>query len=183
MAETKFNTKRVRFSYPHLFQKDQNDKYSVQLLIPKTDDVTMGKLKAACKQVYLDHKTDVFKGLEFDEVNKPYHDGDGRKPKGGAYGPEAKGMWVVNASTNSKISIVDRERNKVIDEDTIYPGVYGRANITVATYNMNGNKGIKCYLNGVMTYAYGERIGNVFNADDFDDGYEDPDNEEEDDIL
>lgn len=180
MAETRFNTRRVRFSYPHLFQKDQNGKYSLQVLIPKDDDNTVTKMKEACKQIYQDNKGGIFKGLNFDEVAMPYHDGDGRKPKGGAYGPECKGNYVVNAKTSMRVPVVGPDNTPVMDEAMVYPGVYGRVNIAFSAYNNNGNRGINCYLNGVKTYGNGERIGNAFNPDEFNDDYDDSEFEDDD---
>lgn len=173
MADTKFNTGKVRISYPHLFERDQNEKFSLVALIPKTDKATIDKLKAACKLVYTEHKDNIFKGLDYDEVAKPYHDGDGRKPRGGAYGDECKGMIVISAKSKSKVPVVDRNRTPVVDESEVYPGTWGRVNISLGAYNNSGNRGICCFLNGVLTYATGDRFGSTFNASEFDDGYED----------
>lgn len=178
-----FNTRKVRFSYPHLFEKDKNDRYSLEVLIPKTDKETMEKIVTACKAVYEEHRTDIFKGMEWSQVNKPYHDGDGTKPRGGSYGPEAKGHYVMSTNTTQKVKVVDINRQIVQDEEKIYPGVYGRVNINFSAYNVNGSKGIKCYLNGVQTYGYGDRIGNYFDSETgFDDGFEDDDLPVDDDL-
>jgi hypothetical protein len=173
MADYKFNTRKVRISYPHLFQKDQNDKYSMVALIPKEDTATYQKIMDACKAIYKENKDSTFKGLQFDEIQIPIHDGDGRKPKGGAYGAECKGMWVMSAKTTSKPVIVDAYNTPVTSQEEIYPGVWGRINVGFGAYNNAGNRGITCYLNGVKTYNTGERIGNAFNAAEFEDDYDD----------
>lgn len=50
MAKTQITTGRVRFSYVNAFhpRADQNgvEKYSVMLLIPKSDTATLAKMKA-----------------------------------------------------------------------------------------------------------------------------------------
>lgn len=175
MAELKFNTRKVRLSYPHVFEKDTNGKYSLVALIPKEDKVTYDKVMAACKAIYEDQKNSVLKGLNFDEIQLPIHDGDGRKPKGGAYGPECKGMWVLSAKTKSRPVVVDAYNAPVVSEEEVYPGVWGRVALGFGPYDNNGNRGITCYLNGVKTYNTGERFGSTFNAKDFEDDYDDSD--------
>ena len=53
MAKTQITTGRVRFSYVNAFhpRADQNgvEKYSVMLLIPKSDTATLAKMKAAAQ--------------------------------------------------------------------------------------------------------------------------------------
>lgn len=183
MAETKMNTGKVRLSYPHLFAKDQNEKYSLVALIPKTDTVTVQKMVDICKSLYMEHKNDLFKGLLFEEVAVPYHDGDGRKPKGGEYGPECKGHYVLSAKSKSKPLVIGRDKLPITDEDEVYPGTWARVSIGFGVYNNSGNRGITCFLNGVKSYATGERFGTTFTADGFDDGYDDSDLMEDEDEI
>lgn len=173
MADLKFNSRKVRISYPHLFEKDTNGKYSLVALIPKADTVTYEKIMAACKEIYEEQKKSLFKGMLFEEVQLPIHDGDGRKPKGGSYGPECEGMWVLSSKTKTKPVVVDAYNTPVTSEEEVYPGVWGRVAIGFGPYDNNGNKGITCYLNGVKTYNTGERFGSTFKADDFADDYDD----------
>ena len=179
----KVTTKKIRMSYPHIWEKDQNEKYSMTVLVPKSDKDTVDKIMAAVKGVYDENKNGALKGLLFDEVAKPYHDGDGRKPKGGAYGDECKGCYVINAKSNNPVPVVERDpKVTCTDESHIYPGCYGRVNLGFYAYNSNGNRGIGAFLNGIQTYNYGDRIGNNFNAEEFADGYEDPDENIDDEI-
>ena len=184
-----FNTGKVRFSYPHLdkpsaMAEGQTAKYGMVVLIPKTDKETYSKIMKACKQLFEENKNTTFKGFEFSEVALPIHDGDGRKPKGGAYGDECKGQWVLSTSSKNRPGVVDGTRNAVpVDEipQKAYAGCYGRVRIALAAYNVSGGKGINCYLNGVQTYGYGEAFsGGHFEANDFDDGYTDDGDGDED---
>jgi hypothetical protein len=43
--------------------------------------------------------------------------------------------------------------------------------------------GDDCYLNGLKTYSKGDRFGNSFSAESFDDGYNDADLMEDDDEI
>jgi hypothetical protein len=183
---TKFNTGKVRFSYPNVFKprasaEGAEPKYSMTALLPKSDKATLDKLSAACKEIYEENKGkgQAFYNLNYDEVQKPFHDGDGRKPKGGAYGDECKGCIVLNMSSKNKPIVVDGQRNPVTDELSVYPGCYGRVNVGLYVYNVSGNKGIACGLNGVQTFGYGQAIGGGCSAGDFDDGFSDDAADEE----
>ena len=176
---TQFNTGKIRLSYPNLFQpraaaEGQTPKYGMCILIPKTDKATKAKIDAAIHEVFEENKNTLFKGLLESEVQVPIHDGDGRKPKGGAYGEECKGHWVLNASAKNKPGIVDGERNPVTDPTKVWPGEFGRAAINFYAYDTAGNKGIACGLNGVQVLGYGDPIdGRIAAEDAFNDGFED----------
>lgn len=181
----RFNTKKVRFSYPHI-SKPQGEgdeaRYSLTVLIPKTDKETLKAITDAAKEVFEENKTSAFKGLNYDEVMKPWHDGDGRKPKGGAYGDECKGQIVLNTKSKNKVPCFNRDRQPLADETQVYAGCYGRVSVGLYAYDTKGNKGIGAALNGIMTFNYGDPLGNAFSASEFDDGYEDPDDNLDDDL-
>lgn len=182
---TQMNTRKVRFSYPNVFNpraagEGQDPKYSMTALIPKTDSATKAAIEARMREVYEGAKHTHFKGLTYDEVQKPIHDGDGRKPKGGAYGEECKGQWVLSTSTKNKPGVVGPDRGPdgkyvaCTDATKVYAGCYGRVTVNFYPYNVSGNKGIAAGLNAVLTYGYGDPIdGRVRAEDAFDDGYED----------
>lgn len=176
---TQFNTGRIRFSYPNVFtpraaSAGQDAKYSMCVLIPKTDKATKAKIDAAIREVYDENKSTKFKGLLFEEIQTPLHDGDGRKPKGGAYGEECKGHWVLNASSKNKPGVVDGDRRPVTDPTKIWAGEYGRVAVNFYAYEVSGNKGVACGLNGVQCLGYGDPIdGRIAAEDAFNDGFED----------
>lgn len=176
---TQFNTGKIRLSYPNLFtpraaSEGQPAKYSLCVLIPKTDKATKQKIDDAIREVYEENKNTIFKGLHFEEVQTPIHDGDGRKPKGGAYGEECKGMWVLNTSSKNKPGVVDGERVAVTDQTKVWAGEYGRVAVNLYAYEVSGNKGIACGLNGVQVLGYGDPIdGRIAAEDAFNDGFKD----------
>ena len=176
---TQFNTGKARLSYPNLFTaraaaEGQTPKYSACALIPKTDKATKAKIDAAIREIYEENKNTKFKGLLFEEVQIPLHDGDGRKPKGGAYGEECKGHWVLNTSAKNKPGVVDGDRKAVTDSAKVWAGEYARFAINFYAYDTAGNKGIACGLNGVQILGYGDPIdGRIAAEDAFNDGFED----------
>ena len=189
---TQMNTGKIRFSYPNVFTPraaaaGQAEKYSVTALIPKSDKATKQKIDAIIREIYEEKKNSTFKGLLLEEIQTPMHDGDGRKPKGGAYGEECKGCWVLSTGSKNKPGVVGPERGAdgkyapCTDQTKVYAGCFGRLAINFYAYDVSGNKGIACGLNGVCTLGYGDPIdGRVRAEDAFNDGFEDEYEDDED---
>ena len=90
---TKVITGKVRFSYVSIFEpKESNDggdpKYSVTLLIPKSDTETLNKIKEAMADARENFcKRNGATALP-QKPNHTLHDGDGTRDSGDPYGPE-----------------------------------------------------------------------------------------------
>lgn len=175
---TKVVTGKVRFSYvtldkPRASEEGAEPKYSVVLLIPKSDTATLKLIKdaiAAAAKAFRDRNGEA--SLPANPL-LPLHDGDGPKPNGGDYGEECKGCYVMNASSKVKPIMRDEFNEEVLDPNEIYSGCYGRAIINFYGYN-NRRKGIGCGLLGVQKKHDGEPLGGIrASADDFNDGYTD----------
>lgn len=176
---TKVVTGKVRLSFCQLFEPKSvggnTPKYSVTLLIPKTDTYTISKIRAAIQEA-----ADKFRqkngaaSLPAKPID-PLHDGDGVKPSTGEpYGPECKGMWVMatSCSESQKPIVVDVFQNPITDPGEVYSGCYGRASINFYGYS-NQKKGVGAGLLAVMKLCDGEPFGTVGSADDFNDGWVD----------
>lgn len=182
---TQITTGRVRFSYVNAFtpraaQEGAQPKYSVTLLIPKTDKNTIAKIKAAieaAKTAYLQKHS----GKKLPSALKTtLHDGDGERPNGGEFGPECKGHYVMTCSSNNKPVIVYADKAPITEASELYSGCYGRAIVNFYVYDTNGNKGVSAGLNGIMKLSDGEPLsGGVVTDSDWDDDFED----EDDDLL
>lgn len=173
---TKIVTGKVRFSFCNIWEakagQDGGDpKYSVMLLIPKSDTQTLGKIKAAMAEAREKFcEKNGASALPANPIN-PLHDGDGVKPNSGEpYGPECKGCYVINASSKQKPVIVDAFRNEITNPTEVYSGCYGRASINFYGYN-NKKKGIGAGLLSIQKLSDGEPFGTVGSADDFDDDF------------
>jgi len=189
-GKTQITTGKVRFSYCHIFEprtlEGSDPKYSVTLLIKKTDDFTVKKIRAAVQAAQTAY-TDRNPGKKAPTKNT-IHDGDGVRESGEEFGPECKGCYVITASTKTKPIIVDADKNLITDPAEIYSGCYGRAIINAFAYDTHGNKGITFALNGVMKLSDGDPLGGSrATADDFDDDWRDEDDfapfDTEDDLL
>lgn len=176
---TKVVTGKVRFSFCNIWEAKEpqgggDPKYSVTLLIPKTDTVTVNKIKAAMQEARENFCKRNGANAIPAKFNHTMHDGDGLRDSGEAYGPECKGCYVITVSSKQKPVIVDSFRNEITDPGEVYSGCYGRASINFYGYNRNGKKGISAGLLSVQKLHDGEPFGTVGSADDFDDDYRDP---------
>ena len=141
-------------------------KYSVSLIIPKSDTKTIEKIQAAIQAAYEDGQGKLKgngKSVPARSVLKtPLRDGDAERPDDEAYADS----YFVNANSGTAPGIVDADRNPIIDRSEVYSGVYGRASINFYAFNSNGNKGIACGLNNLQKIRDGEPLGGKTRAED-----------------
>lgn len=155
-------------------------KYSVSLIIPKSDKATIAKIKAAIQAAYKEGEAKL-KGSgrsvpPLAALKTPLRDGDAERPDDPAYA----NAYFVNANSTTAPGIVDADRQEIIDRSEVYSGVYGRASINFYAFNSNGNKGIACGLNNLQKIRDGEPLGGKSRAEDdfaedYEDGYTDED--------
>lgn len=158
MATTKVITGKVRFSYLHVFEPQaaegsDNKKYSASLIIPKSDTKTIAKIQAAIDLAIEEGKAKLGPKIP-KNLKTPLRDGDKDKDD-----EVYEGCMFVNANSNNKPGIVDENLDKIMSQDEIYSGCYGRAAINFYAYNVNGSKGIACGLNNLQKLEDGERLG------------------------
>ena len=165
-------TGKVRFSYVQVFEPKAinggEEKYSVTLLIPKSDVDTYQRITAEINKCLQENVASTFKGVMPANPNLPLYDGDGLRQSGEAFGPECRGHWVISAKSNSAPEVVDANCNPIISRSEFYSGCYGRASIRFYAYNQNGNKGIGCGLGNVQKLEDGQPLdGRTTAAEDF----------------
>lgn len=134
-------------------------KYSVSLIIPKSDTKTIEKIQAAIQAAY-DEGQDKLKGNgksvpALSVLKTPLRDGDAERPDDEAYADS----YFINANSGTAPGIVDADRQPILDRSEVYSGVYGRASINFYAFNSNGNKGIACGLNTLQKIKDGEPLG------------------------
>ena len=169
---------KTRWSYANVWQAKSinggTPKYSVSLIIPKSDTKTVTAVKNAIQAAY-DEGQSKLKGNSksvpaLTAIKTPLRDGDAERPDDEAY----KDSYFINANSATAPGIVDAARNPIIEHSEIYSGVYGRASINFYAFNSNGNKGIACGLNNLQKISDGEPLGGKTRAeDDFADEDED----------
>ena len=143
-------------------------KYSVSLIIPKSDTETLAKVKAAIEAAYRDGESRL-RGNGKDvpplaSLKTPLRDGDLERPTDENYA----NSYFINANSRSEPGIVNENRQPILDKNEVYSGVYGRASITFYAFNVNGSRGIACSLNNLQKLADGPSLGGKSSAaDDF----------------
>lgn len=162
----------TRWSYANVWDpKSINGgapKYSVSLIIPKSDTATLDRIRAAIQAAYEEGESKL-KGNgksvpPLSAIKTPLRDGDIERPDDEAYA----NSFFINANSSNAPGIVDADRQEIIDRSEVYSGVYGRASINLYAFNSNGNKGIACGLNNLQKIRDGEPLGGKSTAaDDF----------------
>lgn len=165
-------TGKVRFSYANVFEPREtpngDEKYSVTVLIPKTDTDTYQRIMTEINKCLQENLSTTFKGVMPANPRLPIYDGDGLRESGEPFGAECKGHWVLPAKSNNAPEIVDATCNPIISKNEFYSGCYGRVSIRFYAYNQNGNKGIGCGLGNVQKLEDGQFLdGRTTAAEDF----------------
>lgn len=156
----------TRWSYANVWDPKSinggTPKYSVSLIIPKSDTVTVAKINAAIEAAYEEGQSKL-KGNgksapALSIIKTPLRDGDLERPDDNSY--------FINANSAAAPGIVDADRNPIMERSEVYSGVYGRASINLYAFNSNGNKGIACGLNNLQKVRDGEPLGGKTRAED-----------------
>jgi len=162
---TKVVTGKVRFSYANIWEPKSinggDEKYSVSLIIPKSDAKTITEIKAAIEQAKQDGKGK-FGGKVPASLKLPLRDGNVDRADDEAY----KDSYFINANSKDRPGIVDKNVKPILDQNELYSGCYGRASITFYAFNQNGNKGIACGLQNLQKLAEGEPLSGRSRAED-----------------
>ena len=160
----------TRFSYANIWDPKSinggKPKFSVSLIIPKDDTVTVNKIKAAIEAAYQEGQSKLKGNAKIvpalSTIKNPLRDGDIERPDDPAY----QNAYFINANSDTAPGVVDKNLNPIIDRSEIYSGVYGRASINLYAFNSNGNRGIACGLNNVQKIRDGEPLGGKSRAED-----------------
>ena len=139
----------TRWSYANVWEPKSinggTPKYSVSLIIPKSDTKTIAKIEAAIEAAYKEGEAKL-KGNgksvpALSVIKTPLRDGDMERPDDPAYA------------------------NPILTRSEVYSGVYGRASISFYAFNSSGNKGIACGLNNLQKIRDGEPLGGKASAE------------------
>lgn len=152
-------TGKVRFSYLHAFEPSSmveggDKKYSVSLIIPKSDKVTLAKIEKAVALAIEEGKSK-FGGSIPKNLKMPLRDGDEEREDDENYA----GCMFLNANSTNKPGLVDKDINPILDREDLYSGCFGRASINFYAYNASGSKGIAVGLNNLQKLEDGDRLG------------------------
>lgn len=171
---TKVLTAKVRFSYAHVFepkaiQEGQEPKYSVSILIDKSDTITLSRVNNAIEAAKVEGIAKYGEKLQKlikskknlpPNFKNPLHDGDVEREDNEEY----EGKMYVNANNKRKPNVVGTEKDEggnfevLYDDEDFYSGCYGRATLNFFAFN-NQSQGVGCSLENLQKLADGERLG------------------------
>lgn len=172
--------KNTRWSYVNAWEPKSinggQPKYSVSLIIPKSDKTTVEKIKDAIQAAYEEGESKLRGNGRsvppLSAIKIPLRDGDKERPDDPVYADS----YFMNANSSTAPGIVDADLNPILERSEVYSGVYGRASVNLYAFNSNGNKGIACGLNNLQKIRDGEPLGSKSRAeDDFADSEDDMD--------
>ena len=160
--------KDTRWSFANVWEPKSinggTPKYSVSLIVPKSDTATVAKIKAAIEAAYHEGEAKLRGNGRsvpaLAAIKTPLRDGDIERPDDPAYA----NAYFINANASTAPGIVDADCNPILTRSEVYSGVYGRASITLYAFNSNGNKGIACGLNNLQKIRDGEPLGGKASA-------------------
>jgi hypothetical protein len=181
---TKVITGKVRLSYVHVFEPQQddqgNDKYSTAILIPKSDKETLRKIKAAIDAAVELGKNSKWGGKVPANLKKPLRDGDEERPDDEAYA----GHYFLNATSRNKPGIAKpigkgpdgkTRFQEITDSTEVYSGCYAKVSLNFYPFDAKGNRGVAAGLNNIVKVQDGEFLGgrasiqDEFADEEFDD--------------
>ena len=156
---------KVRLSYAHIWEPKSinggEEKYSVSLLIPKSDKATVEKVKKAIEEAKTEGVAK-FGGKVPAVLKLPLRDGDEERPDDEVYA----GCYFVNANSKDKPHIVDKNVQPVLNQSDVYSGCYANVSVSFFAFNTNGNKGIACGLGNIQKIEDGEPLGGGSRPED-----------------
>ena len=141
------------------------EKYSVALLIPKTDKATLSKIHKAIEAAKEDAKAKKWGGKIPTNLKLPLRDGDIDRPDDENYA----GHMFVNATSKDAPQIVDRKVQPILDPMECGSGDYCNVSVNFYGFAASGNRGVAAGLGNIQKVKDGERLaGKASASSDFD---------------
>lgn len=170
ISETAIRIGEVRFGYVNVFAPRAKEdgtpgKYSVQLLIPKSDALAKKLIDDAIAAAAKNGVATKFGGKMPRNLKTTLRDGDEEFPDDPTYA----GMWFMNASSAATNKpgvavLTNGQITEALDGDDFYSGCWGCASINFFPYNTSGNQGVACGLNNVIKTKDDEKLSGGHSA-------------------
>lgn len=165
---TKVVTGKVRFCYANVFEptamnEGEQPKYSICVLIPKSDTKTLDAISKAIEAAKIAGKAKIAdkNGKIPSTIKTPLRDGDEERGDDPAF----EGMMFINANSNRKPAIVGKDLNPIMLRDEFYSGCYGRVSLNFYAFNVQ-SKGIAAGLQNIQKLEDGEMLAGGSTAEE-----------------
>lgn len=163
----------ARISYEHVWEpkaiRDSDPKYSVSLIIPKSDTKTIEKIEKAIQEAITEGVAKKYEGKRPKDaaLKLPLRDGDLERDEDAAY----VDSMFLNASSKDKPGIVNRRTEPILDRDEVYSGCYCNVSVNFYPFNFQGKKGVAAGLGNIQKVKDGEPLSGrtIMAADEFTD--------------
>lgn len=163
-----------RLSYANVWEPQSingsEPKYSVSVIIPKSDKATIQKIQQAVEQAKQE-AISKFGGKIPANLKLPLRDGDIDRPDDEDYA----NSYFINCNSKQKPQVVDQQVQPILDQAEVYSGCYGRVSVTFYGFNSNGNRGVAAGLGNIQKLKDGEPLGGRVRAEDEFDTLDDDD--------
>jgi hypothetical protein len=169
-SKTQVTTGAARLSYANVWEakaaaEGEAPKYSVCVMIPKSDAETVKNVKAAIATALEQNLNSKFGGKKAG-LKMPLRDGDELDDDGERVkGKEFEGMWFFNASAKKAPIILDKNREEIIDKTEVYSGVWANVNVNFYAFDAGKSKGIAAGLNAIRKLRDDEDLGGSITVD------------------
>jgi hypothetical protein len=154
-----------RLSYVNVWEpksiNGSDPKYSVSIIIPKTDKKTVNSIMKAVEAAKQEGAVK-FGGKIPANLKTPLRDGDIDRPDD----PNYEGCYFINANSKDAPQVVDGKVQPILDRSEVYSGCYGKVSLNLYAFNVNGNRGIAAGLGNVQKLKDGEPLGGKSRAED-----------------
>lgn len=165
---TKVVTGKVRFCYVNVFEptamsEGDTPKYNICVLIPKDDTKTVNTINHAIEAAKVAGKAKIAdkNGKIPAAIKIPLRDGDEERGDDPAF----KGMYFINANSQRKPAVVDKDLNPIMEREEFYSGCYGRVSLNFYAFNVQ-SKGIAAGLQNIQKLEDGEMLAGGSTPDE-----------------
>lgn len=174
---TSITIKNVRLAYMHLIEpraaaEGAEKKYSVTLIVPKTDKANLTAISAASKTA----KEGRWGAKPPTNLRSPVRDGDEKDAEGNfVRGEEFRNSYYINASSKTPVDVKIMMGGRIVNcpPEHLVSGYYGSALVNFYAYENPMNKGVSLGLNGLTITKRGEPLGRRLDWESTMEGAED----------
>lgn len=153
-----------RISFANIWEprsvNGSEEKYSVSLLIPKSDKATLANIHKAIEAAKEAAQSKRWGGKIPPNLKLPLHDGDTERGDDENY----QGMMYFNATSKDAPQIVDRKVQPILDPMECGSGDYCNVSVNFYGFSTNGNRGVAAGLQNIQLVKHGERLAGKASA-------------------
>lgn len=182
----KITLNNVRFAYAHVFQPhkfegdDKEPRYSVTILIPKSNKAEVEKAQSAVQKAYSEAQLTRWGNRKPAKWFNPLQDGDEPNGDGEDRGEAFHNCFFINAKSRVKPGVFTRNSatgsyDPILDTEEFYSGCYGSVSVAFNGFENSGNKGISAFVNNILKLKDGEPLGSGASSPEEDFGAVDTD--------